>query len=119
MRRLLCRQRSAVSEQLPQMTGELCAFFVVNETVAVAAVNGLHQYVFPYVIGGIDAATSGEIVIGDHRLKEMNDKSLTLYRRDHIGYVFQQYNLIPNLTSQAIFPMRVSRISTMRILRQI
>jgi|GEM_PF-3885427 predicted ABC-type transport system involved in lysophospholipase L1 biosynthesis ATPase subunit len=101
------------------MTGELCAFFVVNETVAVAAVNGLHQYVFPYVIGGIDAATSGEIVIGDHRLKEMNDKSLTRYRRDHIGYVFQQYNLIPNLTSQAIFPMRGSRISTMRILRRI
>jgi putative ABC transport system ATP-binding protein len=50
------------------------------------------------VIGGIDAATAGEIVIGDHRLKEMNDKSLTRYRRDHIGYVFQQYNLIPNLT---------------------
>lgn len=50
------------------------------------------------IIGGIDCATSGSIRIGDHVLKEMNDKALTYYRRDHIGYIFQRYNLIPNLT---------------------
>ena len=49
-------------------------------------------------IGGIDGATAGSLRIGDHVLREMNEKALTRYRRDHIGYVFQQYNLIPNLT---------------------
>ncbi|MDD5922776.1 MAG: ABC transporter ATP-binding protein [Eubacteriales bacterium] len=50
------------------------------------------------IIGGIDAATSGQIQIGDHILEGMKEKDLTKYRRDHIGYIFQQYNLIPNLT---------------------
>ena len=50
------------------------------------------------IIGGIDGATAGSLRIGDHVLREMNEKALTSYRRDHIGYVFQQYNLIPNLT---------------------
>lgn len=50
------------------------------------------------IIGGIETLDSGSIAIGDHRLEKMNDKSLTDYRRDHLGYVFQSYNLISNLT---------------------
>ncbi len=49
------------------------------------------------IIGGIDSADSGSIVIGRDVLREMNDKALTLYRRRHLGYVFQLYNLIGNL----------------------
>ena len=49
------------------------------------------------IIGGIDAADSGSISIGGERLKEMNEKALTQYRRRHLGYVFQLYNLIANL----------------------
>lgn len=49
------------------------------------------------IIGGIDGADSGYIKIGDERIKDMNEKSLTLYRRKHLGYIFQMYNLIPNL----------------------
>lgn len=50
------------------------------------------------IIGGIDGATSGEIQIEDHHLRRMDDRHLTAYRRDHIGYIFQQYNLISDLT---------------------
>ena len=50
------------------------------------------------IIGGIDSADSGEIIVNGDHLSKMNDKSLTDYRRHHLGYVFQMYNLIPNLT---------------------
>ena len=50
------------------------------------------------IIGGIDAADEGSIVIEGEQLKGMTEKKLSLYRRKHLGYIFQMYNLIPNLT---------------------
>lgn len=50
------------------------------------------------IIGGIDDADAGYISIGGERMADMNEKKLTAYRRKHLGYVFQMYNLIPNLT---------------------
>ena len=50
------------------------------------------------IIGGIDSADSGEIVIDGESMSHMNEKQLTMYRRRHLGYIFQMYNLIPNLT---------------------
>ena len=50
------------------------------------------------IIGGIDYADEGEIIIGQEKMSDMNEKKLTLYRRKHLGYIFQMYNLIPNLT---------------------
>lgn len=50
------------------------------------------------IIGGIDSADSGEISINGSVIQGMNDRELTLYRRDHLGYIFQAYNLIPDLT---------------------
>lgn len=49
------------------------------------------------IIGGIDNATSGYVSINGEKTGDMNEKSLTVYRRKHLGYVFQMYNLIPNL----------------------
>ena len=49
------------------------------------------------ILGGIDSADSGEIYIDGDKLADMTEKSLTRYRRKHLGYVFQMYNLIPNL----------------------
>lgn len=49
------------------------------------------------IIGGIDHADSGYISIGGERTADMNEKMLTKYRRKHLGYIFQMYNLIPNL----------------------
>jgi len=50
------------------------------------------------IIGGIDNADSGSISINGERTADMNEKRLTIYRRKHLGYIFQMYNLIPNLT---------------------
>lgn len=49
------------------------------------------------IIGGIDGADSGYIAINGEKTADMDEKTLTLYRRKHLGYVFQMYNLIPNL----------------------
>lgn len=49
------------------------------------------------IIGGIDNADSGSISIRGEETADMDEKSLTLYRRKHLGYIFQMYNLIPNL----------------------
>ena len=50
------------------------------------------------IIGGIDAADEGDICIEGERMADMKEKKLTAYRRKHLGYIFQMYNLIPNLT---------------------
>ena len=50
------------------------------------------------IIGGIDNADEGYVMIDGEKTADMNEKRLTQYRRDHLGYVFQLYNLIPNLT---------------------
>ena len=52
------------------------------------------------IIGGIDNADEGYVSINGEKTADMNEKRLTLYRRNHLGYVFQMYNLIPNLTVQ-------------------
>ena len=49
------------------------------------------------IIGGIDSADSGYISINGEKTADMKEKELTYYRRKHLGYVFQMYNLIPNL----------------------
>ena len=50
------------------------------------------------IIGGIDGADAGSITIQGERLEDMKEKKLSLYRRKHLGYIIQMYNLIPNLT---------------------
>lgn len=51
------------------------------------------------IIGGMEQASSGDILIDGKNLSKLNDKNLTTYRRDDVGFVFQHYNLIPNLTA--------------------
>ena len=51
------------------------------------------------LLGGMDKATSGDIIIDGKNLADLDDKSLTESRRDDVGFVFQHYNLIPNLTA--------------------
>jgi putative ABC transport system ATP-binding protein len=50
-------------------------------------------------LAGLDTATSGTVRIGDHDLSELSDTDLTVLRRDRIGFVFQQFNLIPTMTA--------------------
>jgi putative ABC transport system ATP-binding protein len=51
------------------------------------------------IIGGLDVPTSGVVIYRDHVLTNADDAQLTEYRRDHVGFVFQFYNLIPSLTA--------------------
>jgi putative ABC transport system ATP-binding protein len=51
------------------------------------------------IIGGLDTPTAGEVIYADHDLTRATDRQLTEYRRDHVGFVFQFYNLIPSLTA--------------------
>jgi putative ABC transport system ATP-binding protein len=52
------------------------------------------------ILGGLDVPTSGTVVYRDHVLTAANDRELTDYRRHHVGFVFQFYNLIPSLTAR-------------------
>ena len=51
------------------------------------------------ILGGLDTPTSGEVAFRDHLLTGADENELTLFRRDHVGFVFQFYNLIPSLTA--------------------
>jgi putative ABC transport system ATP-binding protein len=51
------------------------------------------------ILGGLDHATDGRVWFEDTELTHMNDRGLTRYRRDHVGFVFQLYNLVPSLTA--------------------
>lgn len=50
------------------------------------------------ILGGIDYPDGGEVKINGEKMNSLNSKKLTLFRRNHLGYVFQMYNLIPDLT---------------------
>lgn len=52
------------------------------------------------ILGGLDHVTSGRVWFHDTELTSMNDRGLTRYRRDHVGFVFQFYNLVPSLTAR-------------------
>ena len=51
------------------------------------------------LLGGMDYVSSGEIQVGERQVSSLNEKEMTIYRREDIGFVFQFYNLIPNLTA--------------------
>jgi len=51
------------------------------------------------ILGGMDSATSGTVTVDDREITRLSDRDICLYRRDDVGFVFQFYNLIPNLTA--------------------
>ncbi len=52
------------------------------------------------ILGGLDAPSSGQVFYGSQELNQFDDRHLTRYRREHVGFVFQFYNLIPSLTAR-------------------
>jgi len=51
------------------------------------------------IVGGLDKPTSGRVIFKDHNLTALDETSMTRFRRDHVGFVFQFYNLVPSLTA--------------------
>jgi putative ABC transport system ATP-binding protein len=70
-----------------------------GEFVVILGPSGSGKSTMLNLIGGMDNATSGEVEYKNTNLMDMNDRELTNYRRNSIGFVFQFYNLIPNLTA--------------------
>ncbi len=71
-----------------------------GEFVVILGPSGSGKSTFLNIVGGLDTATSGEAWFEDHQLTALTEKGLTQYRRDHVGFVFQFYNLVPSLTAR-------------------
>ena len=76
---------------------DVCLTVEEGEYVAIMGPSGSGKSTLLNIIGGIDSADSGYISINGDKLEELGEKKLTQYRRKHLGYVFQMYNLIANL----------------------
>jgi putative ABC transport system ATP-binding protein len=70
-----------------------------GEFIAVIGPSGSGKSTLLNIIGGLDAPTSGDVSVRDQNLYELSPRKLTAFRRQHIGFVFQSYNLIPVLTA--------------------
>ena len=71
-----------------------------GEFVVLLGPSGSGKSTLLNIIGGLDRATEGTAYFQDLNLTEMSDRQLTRYRRDHVGFVFQFYNLMPSLTAR-------------------
>jgi putative ABC transport system ATP-binding protein len=70
-----------------------------GEFVVLLGPSGSGKSTLLNILGGLDVPTSGEVYYQDHDLTDDDDKNLTRFRREHVGFVFQFYNLIPSLTA--------------------
>ena len=70
-----------------------------NEFCIIVGPSGSGKTTLLNLLGGMDSVTSGEIIVDNEDISKYNEKQLTLFRRNSIGFVFQFYNLMPNLTA--------------------
>ncbi|MDX2029989.1 MAG: ABC transporter ATP-binding protein [Blastocatellia bacterium] len=70
-----------------------------GELLVLLGASGSGKSTLLNILGGLDTPSSGEVVFRDHNLVTANEKELTRFRREHVGFVFQFYNLIPSLTA--------------------
>jgi putative ABC transport system ATP-binding protein len=70
-----------------------------GELVVLLGPSGSGKSTLLNILGGLDTPTSGEVYYLDHQLTGATEEALTMFRRDHVGFVFQFYNLIPSLTA--------------------
>jgi putative ABC transport system ATP-binding protein len=74
--------------------------FQAKEFTAIVGASGSGKTTLLNLIGGIDTPTNGTVFINGNNVTEYSEKQLTKFRRDNIGFVFQQYNLLPVLTAK-------------------
>ncbi len=75
------------------------AEFYTGQFTAIMGPSGSGKSTLMHTIAGLDTLTNGDVFIGDVNLGDLNDKQLTLLRRDRIGFIFQAFNLVPTLTA--------------------
>ena len=71
-----------------------------NHLTVLTGANGAGKTTILNILGGMDKATSGEVIVDGKEITKLNDKKLIEYRRNDIGFVFQFYNLVQNLTAK-------------------
>jgi putative ABC transport system ATP-binding protein len=71
-----------------------------GELLVLLGASGSGKSTLLNILGGLDTATGGTVLFEDHDLTRMSERELTRYRREHVGFVFQFYNLIPSLTAR-------------------
>jgi putative ABC transport system ATP-binding protein len=81
-----------------------------GQFTAIMGPSGSGKSTLLHVLAGLDRPTSGEIFLGDTEITSLNDKRLTLLRRDQIGFIFQAFNLLPTLTAaeNIVLPIRIA-----------
>ncbi len=81
-----------------------------GEFTAIMGPSGSGKSTLLHLLAGLDRPTSGEVYLGDTEITSLNDKALTLLRRDRIGFIFQSFNLLPTMTAaeNIVLPMRIA-----------
>ncbi len=69
-----------------------------GEFVAVVGTSGSGKSTLLHMLGGLDKPTEGTVIVNGHELSKMTDEQLTIFRRRNVGFVFQNYNLVPVLS---------------------
>jgi putative ABC transport system ATP-binding protein len=77
---------------------------------AIMGPSGSGKSTLLHMLAGLDRPTSGEVFLGDTRITSLNDKALTLLRRDQIGFIFQSFNLLPTMSAaeNIVLPIRIA-----------
>ena len=80
-----------------------------GEFVAIVGTSGSGKSTLLHMIGGLDNPTSGSVIVHEKELSQMNDEELTIFRRRNIGFVFQNYNLVPilNVYENIVLPVEL------------
>ena len=80
-----------------------------GEFVAVVGTSGSGKSTLLHMMGGLDTPTSGSVMVRDKELAKMNDEQLTIFRRRNIGFIFQNYNLVPilNVYENIVLPVEL------------
>lgn len=80
-----------------------------GEFVAIVGTSGSGKSTLLHMLGGLDQPTSGSVIVRGRHLAQMNDQELTIFRRRNIGFVFQNYNLVPmlNVYENIVLPVEL------------
>lgn len=84
-----------------------------REFVSIIGKSGCGKSTLLHMLGGLDSPTSGTVIVDGTNLSEMNQNQLALFRRRKVGFIFQQYNLIPDLNvyDNILFPLELDGVS--------
>ena len=83
-----------------------------GEFVAIVGTSGSGKSTLLNMLGGLDRLTDGEVIINDKKLSNMSDEEITIFRRRNIGFIFQNYNLVPilNVFENIVLPIELDGV---------